>query len=52
MNSRTAAVLRKELRDYARNRLVIWTMALLPLIFIALPTIQLFTSPALAASPR
>jgi ABC-2 type transport system permease protein len=40
--TRTGAILRKELRDYRRNRFVILTMAILPLIFVALPTIQLF----------
>jgi ABC-type Na+ efflux pump permease subunit len=40
--TRTGAILKKELRDYRRNRFVILTMAVLPLIFLALPTIQLF----------
>jgi ABC-type Na+ efflux pump permease subunit len=40
--TRTGAILNKELRDYRRNRFVILTMAVLPLIFLALPTIQLF----------
>jgi ABC-type Na+ efflux pump permease subunit len=40
--TRVGAILRKELRDYRRNRFVILTMAILPLIFVALPTIQLF----------
>jgi ABC-type transport system involved in multi-copper enzyme maturation permease subunit len=41
--TRTGAILRKELRDYRRNRFVIFTMAGLPLIFVTLPTVQLFT---------
>lgn len=40
--TRTGAILKKELRDYRRNRFVILAMAVLPLIFLALPTIQLF----------
>jgi ABC-2 type transport system permease protein len=38
---RVGALLRKELRDYRRNRFVILTMASLPLLFVILPTIQL-----------
>jgi ABC-type transport system involved in multi-copper enzyme maturation permease subunit len=40
---RVWAILEKELRDYRRNRFVVYTMSLLPLIFIAAPVIQLFT---------
>lgn len=50
--SHTFAVFRKELRDYRRNRTVIWTMAVLPLIFVALPTIQLFSVPIDATGPE
>ena len=39
---RVAAIVQKELRDYRRNRFVIGTMTVLPLLFIALPMIQLF----------
>ena len=31
------AILQKELRDYRRNRFVIYTMAALPLLFLAIP---------------
>lgn len=41
--TRVGAIFHKELRDYRRNRFVISTMAVLPLIFVALPMIQLFT---------
>ncbi len=41
--ARVWAILEKELRDYRRNRFVVYTMSLLPLIFIAAPVIQLFT---------
>jgi ABC-type Na+ efflux pump permease subunit len=39
--TRAGAILRKELRDYRRNRLVIGTMAAVPVLFITLPMIQL-----------
>jgi ABC-type transport system involved in multi-copper enzyme maturation permease subunit len=41
--ARVGAILQKELRDYRRNRFVIYTMVFLPLIFIAAPMVQLFT---------
>ncbi len=42
--ARVGAILQKELRDYRRNRFtVVFTMSILPLIFIAAPMIQLFT---------
>lgn len=40
--SRVGAIFRKELRDYRRNRFVMASMAVLPVIFVALPMIQLF----------
>jgi ABC-2 type transport system permease protein len=43
---RAGAILRKELRDYRRNRFVIGTMAAAPTVFIALPMIQLFVANA------
>lgn len=49
--TRTRAIFRKELRDFRRNRLIIMTMGLLPLIFVTLPTIELFITPATASSP-
>jgi ABC-type Na+ efflux pump permease subunit len=39
--TRVGALLRKELRDYRRNRFVIGTMAATPVLFITLPMIQL-----------
>jgi ABC-2 type transport system permease protein len=42
--TRVGAMLRKELRDYRRNRFVIATMAALPVLFIVLPTIQLIAA--------
>src|SRR5437868_13917626 len=44
--TRVRAILRKELRDYRRNRFVIGTMAATPLLFITLPMIQLFVANA------
>jgi len=40
--TRVGAIFRKELRDYRRNRFVIFTMSALPLLFIVLTGIQLF----------
>lgn len=42
--TRIGAIFQKELRDYRRNRFVIvFTMSILPLIFIVAPMIQIFT---------
>lgn len=43
---RVAAIVQKELRDYRRNRFVIGTMTVLPLLFIVLPMVQLFAANA------
>jgi ABC-2 type transport system permease protein len=40
---RIRAVMRKEFREYRRNRFIIYTMGTLPLIFTALPVIALFS---------
>lgn len=50
--ARVGAVLQKELRDYRRNRFVVLTMAVLPLIFIAAPIVELFTIKANVTSAR
>lgn len=51
--TRVGAILVKELRDYRRNRfVVVFTMTVLPLIFIVAPTVQLLTAPAVAASSK
>jgi ABC-2 type transport system permease protein len=42
---RIAAVFRKEVRDYRRNRFVIVTLAILPLVFLITPLITLFRIP-------
>jgi ABC-type transport system involved in multi-copper enzyme maturation permease subunit len=44
--SRVGAIVRKELRDYRRNRFVLVTMAIVPVAFIIAPMIQLFAANA------
>lgn len=39
--ARVAGMVQKELRDYRRNRFVIATMAMLPLLFLIIPGVQL-----------
>jgi len=41
MNARARAVVRKELRDYRRNKMVVVTMAILPVVFIIGPLTSL-----------
>jgi ABC-2 type transport system permease protein len=48
--TRVRAIFVKELREYRHNRFVIGTMGLLPVLFIALPIIQLLTAPAAVAN--
>ena len=43
---RISAVVRKELRDFRRNRFLVGTMAVLPLIFLVSPMITLLQIPA------
>ena len=38
--TRVGAIVQKELRDYRRNRFVVYTMSFLPLVFIVAPMIQ------------
>lgn len=45
---RIAAVVRKELRDYRRNRFTITTTAIMPLVFLISPTVTLLRVPASA----
>lgn len=49
---RVWAILRKELRDYRRNRFVMTSMSVLPIIFVTLPMIQLFTVNISVSSAR
>jgi ABC-type transport system involved in multi-copper enzyme maturation permease subunit len=48
--TRVRAIFRKELREYRRNGPIVATMAILPLIFVAQPLIEIFTVPASSAS--
>jgi len=51
--ARVGAIFRKELRDYRRNRFVlVFTMAVLPLIFIVVPIAELLTIKATLSSAR
>lgn len=43
---RVGAIVGKELRDYRRNRFVVGTMTVLPVLFIVLPMVQLFAANA------
>ena len=46
---RIGAVVRKELRDYRRNRFTITTTAVMPLVFLVSPTVTLLRVPASAS---
>ena len=51
--TRVRAISVKELSDYRRNRFVmVFGMTIMPLIFIAVPTILLFGTPAVEASSK
>lgn len=43
---RSGAVLRKELLDYRRNRAIVVTMCILPVLFLIEPTLTIFLTPA------
>jgi ABC-2 type transport system permease protein len=49
---RVGTVVRKEVREFRRNRFVIGTMAVLPLIFLITPMITLFKVPDSASGPQ
>jgi ABC-type Na+ efflux pump permease subunit len=49
---RVKAVVYKEVREFSRNRFVIGTMAVLPLVFLITPMITLFKVPASASRPQ
>ena len=42
---RVQAIFRKELREYQRNGSIVSTMAVIPLIFVIQPLIQVFALP-------
>jgi len=53
MNMNTArvrAIARKEFRDYRRNRFVVFTMAISPLVFVVWTLVSLLVLPAAKAS--
>ncbi|MFN8201078.1 MAG: hypothetical protein U0S48_00835 [Solirubrobacteraceae bacterium] len=43
---RVRAIFTKELTEYRRNRSIVSTMAIIPVIFVLAPLIQIFSSPA------
>ena len=45
---RIRAVVRKELRDFRRNRFIVTTMAVMPFVFLVTPTVTLIRIPASA----
>jgi ABC-type Na+ efflux pump permease subunit len=49
---RILAVVRKEVREFRRNRFVIVTMAVLPFVFLITPMITLLRIPASASGPQ
>lgn len=49
---RVRAVIQKEVREFSRNRFVIGTMGLLPLVFLVTPLITLFRVPQSASGPQ
>ena len=48
---RVRAVFSKELREYRHNGNIVYAMAILPLVFLIQPLIQVFTLPATASVP-
>jgi len=50
--ARVRAISQKELRDYRHNRFIIYTMSFMPLIFIILPIVDIFTIPAVVSSHK
>jgi ABC-2 type transport system permease protein len=49
---RVAAVVRREVRDFRRNRFVIVTMGVLPIVFLITPMITLFKVPDSSTGPQ
>jgi ABC-type Na+ efflux pump permease subunit len=48
---RLSAIVGKELRDYRHNGNIVYAMAILPLVFLIQPLIQVFTLPPSASTP-
>jgi len=49
---RVRAVVRREMRDFRRNRFVIGTMAILPFVFLITPMITVFKVPESTSGPQ
>jgi ABC-type transport system involved in multi-copper enzyme maturation permease subunit len=49
--TRIRAIVRKELRDYRRNRFIVGTMAAVPAIFLVVPIVEIFLLPAGLSGP-
>jgi ABC-2 type transport system permease protein len=49
---RVGSVVRKEVREFRRNRFVIGTMAVLPLVFLITPMITIFRTPESASASQ
>jgi len=49
---RIRTVVRKEVREFRRNRFVIGTMSVLPLVFLITPMLTIFRIPATASGPQ
>lgn len=49
---RLVSVVRKEVREFRRNRFVIGTMAVLPLVFLITPALTIFRIPDSASGPQ
>jgi ABC-type Na+ efflux pump permease subunit len=47
--TRIRAIFSKELREYRRNRAIVITMAIVPLVFLIEPLVQIFNLPAASA---
>lgn len=50
--TRVFSVVRKEVREFRRNRFVIGTMAVLPFVFLITPVVTIFRIPASASGPQ
>lgn len=48
--SRVGAVVRKELSEFRRNRLIVYTAAIVPIVFLVSPTVQILAIKATASS--
>lgn len=50
-STRVLSIVRKELRDYRRNRYTLVTMAIIPMVFLLQPLISILSLPAAASVP-